>query len=225
MLRPATLRETQEMFNHIYAKTNDDFYSDTGHLMLRLHEVLSKCLESLRKERREEIITRLPHIFAWLAAFCNRMEINITDAVWHKFPNVCPYGLEETGCLCIIRETKYQPTLPQLLRYRNDQRNRPESILQFQIMFARIYGPVNRIKSLVAVLCHLAEEVGEIGKDFRLGNRAGLEAEIADTFAWLCGLATHLGVDLEELIWKSYPGACSSCGQEICRAQSAHKED
>ncbi|OGZ95334.1 MAG: hypothetical protein A3H69_01115 [Candidatus Sungbacteria bacterium RIFCSPLOWO2_02_FULL_47_9] len=87
---------------------------------------------------------------------------------------------------------------------------------EFQDMFDRIYGPVNKVKSKVAVLCHLAEEVGEVGKDYRTKNREGLEAEVADTFAWLCGLSARLAVDLEDLVWKSYPGVCNSCHKDVC---------
>ncbi|KKU52268.1 MAG: hypothetical protein UX72_C0007G0016 [Parcubacteria group bacterium GW2011_GWA2_47_10] len=213
--RPKTLDELQGMFAGIYTECNDKHYHDTD-LMFRLYEIVMKCLESLRKENDAEIIERLPHIFSWLCAFCNRSNIHLSEAVWHKYPNVCPYGLEERGCVCITREEVYNPTLPELLRFRNDYRNMPSTMKEFQDMFDRIYGPVNKVKSKVAVLCHLAEEVGEVGKDYRTKNREGLEAEVADTFAWLCGLSARLAVDLEDLVWKSYPGVCNSCHKDVC---------
>ena len=214
-LRPLTLSGWQKKFGEIFNERNQRCDTDDD-IMFHLYEHLTKCFESLRKERFDEIAARLPHIFCWLCAFCNRQHIEMTDVVWEKYPNVCPYGLEEQGCVCIAREVAYQPTLPELLRYRNDQTKRQYDVPGIQAMFARIFGPVNSIKPLLAVLSHLLEEVSEVGKDWRKKRMETIDAEVADTFAQLCAVATKLGRNLDDLIWKTYPGVCHKCNREKC---------
>lgn len=228
MLRPETVRGYQDMVYGIYGEYNDRNYQDP-HLMMRLWEVIAVCLEALRKERYQEVVAELPHIFSWLCSFCNRHKIDLTEVTWQKYPNICPYGLEEQNCVCMPGGKKYDPTTHELLRFRNDRRNMPTTIRGFQDMFRRIYGPINSVQTIGAALNHIAEEIGEISRAYRLGRREEMEAEIADAFAWLCALATRLSdgkrvfekreepLELEELIWQQYPGVCDACEAEKCK--------
>lgn len=214
-LRPITFRGLQELHYTIYGAYNDKYFNDQD-LMFRLYNETIECFESLRQERIHEVITRLPKIFFWTSAIANRRHIDMADAVWHKYPNVCPYGLETRACVCITREKKYNPTLSELLRFRNDTRERPVTLSQIQRMFSRIYGPINSVMTVRAVFDHLTEEVGEVGRDLWSNNIEGLPAEIADVVARLCAFATKTDNDLEELIWQTYPGVCCRCLNGTC---------
>lgn len=228
MLRPETIKGYQYMFSGIYGEYNGRNYLDP-HLTMRLWEVVAECLESLRKERHQEIIAELAHIFGWLCAFCNRHKIDLTEVTWHKYPNICPYCMKQQDCVCMPGGEKYNPTLQELLSFRNDRKNIPTTIKDFQEMFKRIYGPINSVQTIGAGVDHLAEEIGEISKAYRLGRRDELKTEVADVFARLCTLTTRLSdgqnrprekkepLELEELVWQQYPGACDSCGSEKCK--------
>jgi NTP pyrophosphatase (non-canonical NTP hydrolase) len=61
----------------------------------------------------------------------------------------------------------------------------------------------------------LTEEVGELAKALRRGDRANLVHEFGDVLAWLASLANLSGVDLEEAASR-YAGGCPRCGGTPC---------
>lgn len=61
----------------------------------------------------------------------------------------------------------------------------------------------------------LTEEVGELAKALRTGDRANLEHEFGDVLAWLISLANIEGVDLETASSR-YAGGCPRCGSKPC---------
>lgn len=216
LTRPKNLGEWQRMFLHIYDDHNKKLYSDSS-LLLHIWREISKNLESIRKERHEEVVRSLPIIFAWFMAFCNRTGIDLSKVIWHKYPNLCPYCLKSAHCACISHELKYRPTDSDLTQYRRDTTYAPVTLSQWQTMFDHIYGRINRhVASFSSVYYHFVEEVGEISEAFELKNRSDLEAEIADAFAWLLAVSIKLGVDLDSATWAYYPGECNKCRKSKC---------
>ncbi len=61
----------------------------------------------------------------------------------------------------------------------------------------------------------LVEETGELARALRNGNRANLEEEFADVFAWLASLASLEGIDLASVAEK-YARGCPKCGSTPC---------
>jgi NTP pyrophosphatase (non-canonical NTP hydrolase) len=61
----------------------------------------------------------------------------------------------------------------------------------------------------------MTEEVGELAKALRTGDRANLEHEFGDVLAWLISLANIEGVDLETASAR-YAGGCPRCGSKPC---------
>jgi NTP pyrophosphatase (non-canonical NTP hydrolase) len=61
----------------------------------------------------------------------------------------------------------------------------------------------------------LTEEVGELARALRTGDRANLEHEFGDVLAWLASLANLEGVDLERAIAR-YADGCPRCGRRPC---------
>ena len=61
----------------------------------------------------------------------------------------------------------------------------------------------------------LTEEVGELAKALRTGDRANLEHEFGDVLAWLLSLANIEGVDLESAM-ERYADGCPKCGASPC---------
>ena len=61
----------------------------------------------------------------------------------------------------------------------------------------------------------LTEEVGELAKAMRTGDRENLQHEFGDVLAWLVSLANVEGVELEDAIAR-YAAGCPRCGTSPC---------
>ena len=61
----------------------------------------------------------------------------------------------------------------------------------------------------------LTEEVGELARALRKGDRANLELEFSDVLAWLASLANLEGVDLEDAMARFRDG-CPKCHTRPC---------
>jgi NTP pyrophosphatase (non-canonical NTP hydrolase) len=61
----------------------------------------------------------------------------------------------------------------------------------------------------------LTEEVGELAKAIRKGDRTNLIHEFGDVLAWLASLANMEGVDLEDAVGR-YRDGCPKCGLTPC---------
>lgn len=61
----------------------------------------------------------------------------------------------------------------------------------------------------------LTEEVGEVAKAMRTGDRANLEHEVGDVLAWLVSLANVEGIDVERAVAR-YAHGCPRCGSSPC---------
>lgn len=82
-------------------------------------------------------------------------------------------------------------------------------------MFSFIYGKKNSmwysdedlVRRLLEVICSLMEHA-------RKDRRSEFEKEIPHVFSWYCALANRLGINLQEALWRKYPGVCSYCVRE-----------
>ena len=66
----------------------------------------------------------------------------------------------------------------------------------------------------------LTEEVGEVAKAMRTGDRDNLEHELGDVLAWLVSLANVEEVDLEKAVARFAHG-CPRCGASPCGCPAA----
>ena len=62
----------------------------------------------------------------------------------------------------------------------------------------------------------LTEEVGELARAIRKGDRENLELEFSDVLAWTVSLANLLDVDLGDVAQR-YADGCPKCGATPCR--------
>ena len=61
----------------------------------------------------------------------------------------------------------------------------------------------------------LTEEIGELARALRTGDRRNLTHEFGDVLAWLASLANLEGIDLEEAAAR-YSNGCPRCGLLPC---------
>jgi NTP pyrophosphatase (non-canonical NTP hydrolase) len=62
------------------------------------------------------------------------------------------------------------------------------------------------------------EEVGELARAIRDGDRERIEDEFGDVFAWLISVANLYGINMGEAIRK-YIDGCPRCGRSPCRCK------
>ena len=74
----------------------------------------------------------------------------------------------------------------------------------------------DRERGVDATFRWLTEEVGELARAIRKGDRANLELEFSDVLAWTASLANLLDVDLDHVSHR-YAEGCPKCGAHPCR--------
>ena len=80
------------------------------------------------------------------------------------------------------------------------------NISEFQKHIAERYEAADRTRGWPKTFAFLIEEVGELATALGGDDRANLEEEFADVFAWLCTLANITDVDLEHVLRQKYLG-------------------
>jgi NTP pyrophosphatase (non-canonical NTP hydrolase) len=93
-------------------------------------------------------------------------------------------------------------------------------IKQYQELIKKIYYVKDSQRGLAKTYNWLTEEIGELARAIRKGNRDTIREEFADCLAWLLSVGTILGIDAEDAM-KKYAKGCPKCGKIPC----ACKED
>ena len=86
----------------------------------------------------------------------------------------------------------------------------------FQRRIEEIYFARDDARGVQGTLLWFVEEVGELVRAIRRGERDNLEEEFADVYAWLATLASIHGVDLEALGRAKYGAGCPRCAATPC---------
>lgn len=74
----------------------------------------------------------------------------------------------------------------------------------------------DRERGVDATFRWLTEEVGELARAVRKGDRDNLELEFSDVLAWTASLANLLDVDLDAVVQR-YAHGCPKCRSTPCR--------
>jgi NTP pyrophosphatase (non-canonical NTP hydrolase) len=92
-------------------------------------------------------------------------------------------------------------------------------ISEFQDTLYRTYVDRDAARGQDAVFRWLVEEVGELARALRHGDRTSLEHEFSDVLAWLASLANITGIDLERAAAR-YDTGCPKCGSIPCTCET-----
>lgn len=87
---------------------------------------------------------------------------------------------------------------------------------EFQRLIEAIYLERDRRRGLAGTHMWFCEEVGELTRALRRGQRDELEGEFADVLAWLSTLASIAGIDLERAVAAKYGRGCPRCASTPC---------
>ncbi|MEO0225890.1 MAG: MazG nucleotide pyrophosphohydrolase domain-containing protein, partial [candidate division WOR-3 bacterium] len=86
----------------------------------------------------------------------------------------------------------------------------------YQDLIKAIYFDKDSRRGLSKTFNWLIEEIGELARAIRKGDKKAVDEEIADTLAWLLSVASILKVDVEESM-KKYKDGCPKCHKRPCR--------
>lgn len=86
----------------------------------------------------------------------------------------------------------------------------------FQRLIEDIYLARDAERGVPGTLLWFVEEVGELVRAIRRGERHNLEEEFADVLAWLSTLASLHGLDLEAVARRKYARGCPRCLRTPC---------
>jgi len=89
-------------------------------------------------------------------------------------------------------------------------------LTELQRAMSSLYGSRDAGRGVDATFRWFIEEVGEVARAIRTGDRANLEHEFSDALAWLASLANLLNVDLAQVA-ERYRDGCPKCGATPCR--------
>ena len=89
-------------------------------------------------------------------------------------------------------------------------------VKEFQALIERIYLARDSSRGLAGTHMWFCEEVGELTRALRRGQKLELEGEFADVLAWLATLASIAGVDLEAAARGKYERGCPRCAGVPC---------
>ena len=90
-----------------------------------------------------------------------------------------------------------------------------------QSTMASTYQKRDAERGVDATFRWFTEEVGELARAIRTGERANLELEFSDAFAWLLSLANLLEVDLADAMAR-YADGCPKCHASPCVCPMQH---
>ncbi|MCX7704531.1 MAG: nucleotide pyrophosphohydrolase [Planctomycetota bacterium] len=89
-------------------------------------------------------------------------------------------------------------------------------IKKAQKVISKTYFERDAGRGLSKTFLWFVEEVGELAKALRKGDKKSLKEEFADVLAWLLSVAEITGVDMEEAFVEKYGRGCPACSSSPC---------
>ena len=90
----------------------------------------------------------------------------------------------------------------------------------FQKLIETIYLQRDQGRGVEGSVLWFVEEVGELVRAIRRGERDNLEEEFADVYAWLVTLASMHEIDLDAIGLRKYRRGCPRCSSTPCACAS-----
>lgn len=184
-----------------------------------------------RKGRSDLYAIAVAQIFAWFMALAEAFFVEwggdiITNAMGEKYPeDRCGY-CGKLPCEC--REEDRGQHVPAAC----SGAQRDWSIHRWQQHLHSLYGGANAKGDVPRALNRLFEEVAEVGllihqadgfDDSIYELQRKVAREMTDVLAWLFGVATLLGVDVQESVSTLYDNLCPVCRSPVCMCRSFEK--
>ena len=213
ILPTTSLHQFQIFIKQVYALPNNRHF-ETSELLCNVQRFAMRALKGIRKADPQKTKVNLIISFSFFISTLNRLNINLEDEVWKKFPYLCSYC---AYCPCVCKENKLKEKQQTIV----NPNLRPKSLAEVQKMFNQIYSANSRTLEHAGV--HLAEEIGEFSEALLAyrGDRKNEDfrevlSEAADYFSCLVGVFNSLNVDLALELSKIYTNNCHECFKAPC---------
>lgn len=203
-----------QKFNLIVYGPTDDIFFSFSEILSNQQKFTTRALKGVRQKSLPKIQKNILIALSFLMTAANRLHIDVENILWQRFPFACSYC---ASCPCICKKTKLRKRKTPL----PPRRQKPETLNQFQKMFAQIYPPASRTIDHAAI--HLAEEMGELSEavhlyfaQHRKKQFEAIEYEIADFISCLFGVANSLNFNVSENLSKLFYKNCHICHSAPC---------
>ncbi|EKF9279462.1 MazG nucleotide pyrophosphohydrolase domain-containing protein [Vibrio cholerae] len=222
--------EYQLYFNELYGDINSS--RNWEEIYSYLSRTTGYLTRSLIKNKYDESSFIRP--LSWLFALANKIDLNLQDSFYKKYPNICYYCLERV-CCCFRTGKMPVKNIPayKLIEERNNQfyvisnNSAPKNFSNAVSNISGIY-PNNEIIwhfSGPWMNCSkLFEEVAELHEaicKFNIGEKSkeNVEEEIADVLAWIISawISAFNEKSLDDAIISYYYNGCPVCRKDPCR--------
>jgi len=213
------LRDFQKKIYDIYGLPDDRHFS-VHDLLANQNRFSMRALKGIRKKDKRKVKVNLIIAFCWTLAIANRLHIDLGNAVWKRFPNLCSY-CGKSPCQC----KKIRPKKRKKLKIISD--GRPSNIREFQQMFDKIYPAGKR--TVIDAGTHLAEEAGETSEaisiylgEHKKSQFKDIENELADWTSTMFGLANSAKFNIDNELEKNFKNGCHVCKRTPCQCNFSH---
>lgn len=215
-----TFADLQSAVGRTYQPVNDRWF-DLPDLLAQVGRFTLRSVKAVRRgefekqsgDRQAEdayrgvALTNLAIALSWFVSTINRLQIDLEDATWSRFPGHCA-TCSGRPCSCPASGTAAALA-------------RPATISEYQEMFGLIYPPSMRDR--ISAAMHLAEELAEYGEactNYRGRHTdeefASIRVEAADFVSCVAGLFTRFETDLESTLIEMFANGCHRCGGIPC---------
>lgn len=208
-----SLNKFQLFIKELYYEQNNKYF-ELNEMLNNIQRFGMRGLKGIRKENIEKTKKNLLISFSWFLSTLNRLNIDIEEELWKRFPYLCSYC---GTCPCSCKSQKIDSRKEIFI----DNSKKPGTIEGFQKMFYNIYPPLNRTLEHAGV--HFAEEIGEFQEAliaFRNEKKEEdfkeLKLEAADYVSCLIGIFNSLEMDLSEELFQMYSNNCHECNKMPC---------
>lgn len=212
-LRSGSISDLQKINTEIYGVPDDRFFSMPDLLSNQIRFTM-RALKGIRQNNFKKVKLNTAIAFSWLLAITARLHIDMEKVLWRRFPFACSY------CgICPCKCKKRKPSKRKVVKLRKSIR--PQSLDDFQQMFAKIYPSSSRTTEAAAI--HLAEEMGELSEatntyfaEHHQKQFLVIQNEVADYISCLFSMANSTNINLAGDLSRMYQRNCHICHRAPC---------
>lgn len=211
-----TIKEYQDFIKEVYGLPNVRHFG-LWDMISNMERFTMRGLKGIRKKDQEKTKFNLLISLSWLISITNRLQIDLENEVWQRFPYLCSYC---GTCPCSCKERRIKERQKVLA----DEKKRVKVLKDFQNMFNQIYPAGERTVENAGI--HLAEELGEFSEavlTYRGGHKEKdfekIEIEAADLFSCFMGVFNSLDINIAKELSNMFSNNCHVCKNAPCTCQ------
>lgn len=218
LLPDMSVSQLQSFMKDVYYLPNIRHF-EAGEMLDQIQRFAMRGLKGIRKGNPVKANKNFVVSLSFFISLLNRLEINLEEITWDRFPAKCSY-CGNSPCTCKIEKVVVRQ------RIFADISQKPLTLNDFQKMLEKIYPSSSRTLEHAGV--HLAEELGEFSESlwaYRASKSQEdfehVELEAADYFSCILAIFNSLSLNLAEELAKMYPRNCHACGNSPCTCDYA----